>query len=205
MKISKSGIISASGSGINENLCVWEYCLNPRLPSSAGNTVLNYEIFPNYTRYTPKTYGNSGGNYGYPSGSVLVEGERYTWSIEARSSIPLTFQKIAYDVPRIGFEGGGMLSESQVVIGTDWTKLSNTWVQIKNGTKAFVFYPCGNLTEGNWIDLRNLKLELADHPTSFTLPHTDSRYVSDNMGFVESTNIVRIGNDWIQSIDLMEV
>lgn len=201
MKINKSGIISASGSGINENLCTWSNSLNPYLTSNAGNTKLDANVFDTYTRYSPSTVGNDGGRYGYPAGwGVFVQGNKYSWSIEARASIPITFVSSS---ARLGFEGGGMLRGSQVVIGTDWTTLSNTWIQ--QTSHAFVFYPSGELTEGNWIDLRNLKLELADHPTPFTLPHADSRYVSDNMGFVESTKIVRIGNDWIQSIDLMEV
>ena len=201
MKISKSGIISASGSGINENLCTWSYSLNPLFPSNAGNTVLNVEQFPTYTRYTPRTVGNDGGRYGYPAGSgIFVKGNKYSWSIEARASIPITFVS---SNARLGFEGGGMLRGSQVVIGTDWTTLSNTWIQ--QTSQAFVFYPSGELTEGNWIDLRNLKLELADHPTPFTLPHTDSRYVSDNMGFIEAARPVHFGNDWVQGIELLEV
>ena len=68
-QILKNGIIKASGSNVNPNICTWLYSRNPNLPNTAGNTILSITDYTEYTRYTATTAGTSGGKYGYPCGS----------------------------------------------------------------------------------------------------------------------------------------
>ena len=134
VQINKNGVIITSGDGINPNLCTWDYSRNPNFPNTAGDTILSVTVNPDYTRYTATTAGSNGGKYGYPGNNSLVTGNVYTWSLEARASKAITFSS-----GRMGFEGGGMISGTNVSIGTNWTKITVTFTQ--TSSKAFVFYP----------------------------------------------------------------
>lgn len=200
--INKNGSIIANGSGINENLCTWGYALNPNIPNTAGNTILSITINRDFSRYTATTQGSNGGRYGYPVGNsgALVQGTIYTWSCELRSNIDLTF-----NAGRIGFEGGGMLSGSSVKIGKDWTYISNTFTQTTS--QAFVIYPCGDLANGNYIDIRNLKIEVGSIATPFTIPQSETtRYVGINHGFFDNApTIAKIGSGYAKGSELIEI
>ena len=204
MNISKSGIITASCDGINENLCTWGYSMNPVLGNNAGNTILGIQsIEPGYTRYIATTVGSDGGRYGYPaSNNVLVVGQQYTWSCELRTNRPYTWSG---NSKRFGFEGGGMLRGNQITIGSDWTLIYNTFTM--TNSHAFVFYPSGELLDGDYIDIRNLKLENGSKLTPFTIPPSEtSKYVGTNHSFFEnSINRPRLGSGYIQTTNIIEV
>ena len=200
--ISKSGLISLSG-GVNENLVTWGYSRNPYIPNTAGSTVLSLTDNGTYMRYTATTQGSDGGKYGYPAGSgadILAQGTVFTWSAEFRCNIELTFSR-----GRIGFEGGGFLNGAAIKIGTTWTKLSQTWTQTTS--KAFCLYPCGDLANGNWIDMRNLKLEYGSVATPFTIPVSEStRYVGANLGIFEDSALPsKIGQNYISCKEIIEI
>ena len=203
VSIKKSGIVYADGSAINENLCTWGYSKNPYFPNTAGSTILSVTQYDDFTRYTATTAGTDGGKYGYPRGGgtdALIQGTVYTWSAEFRSNVAITFNR-----GRIGFEGGGMLGGNVIKIGTDWTRITNTWTQTTS--KAFVFYPCGDLANGNYIDIRNLKLEVGSVATPFTIPSSETaRYVGEVHGFVEnSTSPLKLGGGYIQANEINEI
>lgn len=204
-QILKNGIIKASGSTVNPNICTWLYSRNPNLPNTAGNTILSITDYTEYTRYTATTAGTSGGKYGYPCGSgdasVLVEGTVYTWSCEIRSSVAFTGNSNL----RFGFEGGGMISGSAFTCGIEWKRISKTWTQTTS--KAFVMYPAGSYGDGEWIELRNLKCEVGSIATPFTYPSGDtSKYVGTNHGMFETVLYpAKVGNDWVQANEFIEI
>lgn len=201
LSINKNGIINASDCNINPNLCTQGYSRNPYIPNTAGSTVLSLTDNGTYMRYTATTQGSDGGKYGYPtSNDNLVQGTVYTQSCELRSNVALTFSR-----GRIGFEGGGMISGSAVKIGTEQTRISNT--QTQTSSKAFVIYPCGDLANGNQIDIRNLKLEQGSTATPFIIPSSETtRYIGTNIGIFDDFAIpARIGSNYIIGKEIIEI
>ena len=189
-KISKEGIVSASGSGVNPNLVTFGYSRNPRMQYTAGSTILSVTVNDYYTRYTCTTVGSGGGKFDCPmgNGGMLVQGKTYTWSCDVRASQSLT----GVTSTRFGFEGGGQISSTDFKIGTEWQRLTKTWTQTTS--QAFTIYPAGCLPENAWIDVRNLKVEEGSIATPYCLPIYESFLEFDHTFYTEGsyTNWVRI-------------
>lgn len=200
VQIYKTGIVTG-GIDVNPNVCTWGYSRNPYIPNTAGSTVLSITDFTDFRRYTATTAGSDGGKYGYPCGSALTQGTVYTWSCELRSNVALTFSR-----GRIGFEGGGMISGANVVIGTNWTKITNTWTQ--TSSQAFVIYPSGDLANNNWIDIRNLKCEIGSNATPYIAPSNETGYVGIYHGFSEKNYAIPAMREYdglIESGEFIEI
>ena len=134
---------------VGDNLC--SNCHLPTLYSAAGTSVYTHEIVDDYgecTKITCTTSG-SGGRYfvPFPKSSDKI-GKVYTWSIDIKAS--------RYFNITIGHECGGCTS---LGLSSEWKRYSLSWTFTDSNYHAFIVYPYENAQVGDWVEVRNLKIE----------------------------------------------
>lgn len=161
------------------------YSANPNLqPNSLtfGTTAGNPGNFTHETktydgqkviRMTCKTDSYSGGPYraGFTKGSLAVVGQTYTWSMLIRGSSNFTLTSV-------GHECGGTRSVS---VTTDWQKVTKTWTVTDGTYTAWVFYG-RTWALGDWIEVKNFKVEEGSVATPYIPNSAEAKYTSLSIG-----------------------
>lgn len=154
-----------SGAG-GENLC--SNCHLPTLTEAAGTSVYTYEIVDDYGECTKITCtkSGSGGRYYYPFPKSSDKfGKTYTWSIDIKASRSFNID--------IGHECGGLKTIS---LSSEWKRYSHTWTFTNSDYHAFIVYPQENASVGDWIEVRNLKIEEGSKATPWCPNPSDALY-----------------------------
>ena len=144
MSIMKNDII------VGENLCT-----NTRLPKfiyGAGTAVYKEEQVNDdglCFRYTCTTAGTGGRHYHFFPISSDKIGKTYTWSMDVKANRSFSLS--------IGHECGGVLYGC--TLSSKWKRYYYTWTFVDNPYNSFVLYPNENAQVGDWIEVKNLKIE----------------------------------------------
>lgn len=161
------------------------YSANPNLqPNSLtfGTTAGNPNNFTHETktydnekviRMTCKTDSYTGGPYraGFTKGTLAVVGQTYTWSMLIRGSSNFTMTSV-------GHECGGTRSVS---VTTEWQKVTKTWTVTDGTYQAWVFYG-RTWALGDWIEVKNFKVEEGSIATPYIPNSAEAKYTSLSIG-----------------------
>lgn len=138
----------------------------PDLPYGAGDSVYSLSTDGVSRRMTCTKVGSAGRyNYCFPN-EAREANTTYTWSVDIRANRPISNVTV-------GLERGG---EKVFNIDTNWQRISKVAVLSTSGHSAFVVFPYSNAAVGDWIEIKNFKVEkgsvatpwspaTADYPT----------------------------------------
>lgn len=162
----------------------------PDLPRAAGDSAYSLSTDGVSRRMTCTTVG-SHGRYNYCFTNEAREANTtYTWSVDIRANIPTN--------AIIGLEGGGTRNFN---IATNWQRISMTAILTTNSYSAFIVYPHGGVPVGDWIEIKNFKVEkgsvatpwspaTADYPTWSDGIEYDTSGLNNNGKVVNSVSVV---------------
>lgn len=167
------------------NLC--KNCQLPVLSSAAGTSVYSYETTDDEgqcIKYTCTTAG-SGGRYfsPFPKSSAVI-GNTYTWSLDMKANRTFAIT--------VGHECGGTCSKT---LSTQWERYSYTWNFTDNNYQAFILYPYSNAVVGDWIEIRNLKIENGDVATPWIPNSSDALYTAMGLNSAIEFDCSGLGNN----------
>lgn len=106
--------------------------------------------------------------YGHTSG--LTVGNTYTWSVYVKSSSNKTM--------RIGLEQGGL---KEVEVGTNWKKVTHTFVATDNVSKSFILYSTTAWNSGDYLYFHSLEIAEGDGSSDKTIVNKNHGEILGNL------------------------
>lgn len=148
----------------------------PSLPNAAGTSIFSTTTVDGATRLTCTTAG-SGGRYNTCfANAARTSNTTYTWSADVRASKNISVN--------IGLEGG---SNKYFTVTTNWQRISNTAVLATDTYSAFIVYPYENASVNDWVEIKNIKVEVGSVATPWCPCSADTEY--SKLGFNSATEI----------------
>lgn len=164
-----------NGAG-NKNLST-QVSKTPPMPSTAGTAVFSVSTVNGATRITCTTAGTGGRYNSCFANASRTANTTYTWSADVRASKEISGVNI-------GLEGGG---NATFTVPVQWKRISRTAVLATDSYSAFILYPYENAKVGDWIEIKNLKVEVGSKATPWCPSTVDTEY--NSMGFNTTTEI----------------